>query len=587
MTSRGPDAQSPRRRWFQWRLRTLLILMTCWAVLLALWRVYLEPIRRSQIAIERLAKLQVPLTTEPAGPPWLRRLLGEDHLQHIVAADFSARSLQTTFRGDPSKRFAELDMALLERLPYLRKLDASYLRLHTTTLHSLARLKQIEFLSLNGVELVDSDAPQDELMRLATSLPELRRLSLCGLPISDASIDRLIPLRQLARLDLAGTEVSFAGAERLADARPDLALDVDIPGLLWSNAVERYLSGSMSVAGCAGRVRRAIEWKRACASFKTAPGARLAALTRLDARIGALKGEIERRGQGSYGKRHGDVALIACLCEMVRVELASARKDRLELDRAGRRALDSATSLRQSVLTEYFRDPQSTGPTATMTLLALETAHELEIVVAKTRGDTDAEHQALVQYRDDIGRIADDVQRRADAQLPGGSQQQIQVAACWQIDVDLRLARTEGNSHRQRAVLRDSPERTLRLRLATLAAYEQGVQTSDVLIASYEKALALDLARARLEGDSEAEERCRVEHGRFLAQRIRRYYAGCNMGGDGSDLYLPACALLNYQLERGGSEFYHRPGAIGDWEFGLLPICEESEAESRPPDLGR
>ena len=46
-----------RLRWFQFRLRTLLLLVTAVAALLLAWRSYVEPYRRQQQTIELVKKL--------------------------------------------------------------------------------------------------------------------------------------------------------------------------------------------------------------------------------------------------------------------------------------------------------------------------------------------------------------------------------------------------------------------------------------------------------------------------------------------------------------------------------------------------
>ena len=55
MTDASSKPSKRRRRWFQFSLRTLLIVVTLVAGLLAAWRVYVEPYRRQREAMKLTA----------------------------------------------------------------------------------------------------------------------------------------------------------------------------------------------------------------------------------------------------------------------------------------------------------------------------------------------------------------------------------------------------------------------------------------------------------------------------------------------------------------------------------------------------
>ncbi len=82
-----PEANAkPRRRWFQFSLRTLLIAVTLAAGLLVAWRhVYVKPYLRQLETMKLIEKLGGNYTLEPADK-WVRRLCGDD-LQNIVLVD--------------------------------------------------------------------------------------------------------------------------------------------------------------------------------------------------------------------------------------------------------------------------------------------------------------------------------------------------------------------------------------------------------------------------------------------------------------------------------------------------------------------
>ena len=82
------DASSkPRRRWFQFSLRTLLVVVTLVAGLLVAWRVYVEPYRRQRETMTLIKELGGSYETEPGGPAWMRDWFGADNFQNITLVD--------------------------------------------------------------------------------------------------------------------------------------------------------------------------------------------------------------------------------------------------------------------------------------------------------------------------------------------------------------------------------------------------------------------------------------------------------------------------------------------------------------------
>ncbi len=77
----------PRRRRFQFSLRTLLIAVTLVAGLLVAWRAYVEPYRRQREVMALIKELGGRYTTEPGGPVWMRDWFGADNFQNIVLVD--------------------------------------------------------------------------------------------------------------------------------------------------------------------------------------------------------------------------------------------------------------------------------------------------------------------------------------------------------------------------------------------------------------------------------------------------------------------------------------------------------------------
>ena len=64
MTDQPPKS---KRRWFQYSLRTLLIVVTLVAGLLVAWRAYVEPYRRQREVMALIKELGVSYRTEMGG----------------------------------------------------------------------------------------------------------------------------------------------------------------------------------------------------------------------------------------------------------------------------------------------------------------------------------------------------------------------------------------------------------------------------------------------------------------------------------------------------------------------------------------
>src|SRR5437899_13079434 len=81
------SAKRPRRRWYQYSLRTLLGLVTLAVGLVMAWRVCVEPYRQQQQTMKLIEKLGGTYQTAEAAK-WLRRLLGDD-FQNITLVNLA------------------------------------------------------------------------------------------------------------------------------------------------------------------------------------------------------------------------------------------------------------------------------------------------------------------------------------------------------------------------------------------------------------------------------------------------------------------------------------------------------------------
>ncbi len=109
------DSPKPKRRWFQFSLRTLLLLTAASAVLLGLWTIYVAPYRAQSRAAAALRELGAELTVEPAdGPAWLRKLVGEEYFVNVTKCELHQQAVTDT------------DLLHLKGLTKLQNLDLSW-----------------------------------------------------------------------------------------------------------------------------------------------------------------------------------------------------------------------------------------------------------------------------------------------------------------------------------------------------------------------------------------------------------------------------------------------------------------------------
>ncbi len=163
------------RRWLQFSLRTLLIVVTLLAVACGWLRGKIEAKRRERTAVSLIkrvggtvyfdiqrtgaARSWQALRAEPFGPAWLRSLLGENFFSEIEFVGLVPRT-----EADD----AALDSALqsLEQMPRLQFLYLRGNQFGDERIESLANLSQ-----LKGIELDRTTASEQAVLMLRTALP--------------------------------------------------------------------------------------------------------------------------------------------------------------------------------------------------------------------------------------------------------------------------------------------------------------------------------------------------------------------------------------------------------------------------------
>ena len=204
----SPPAR-PKRRWFQYSLRTLLILTTVVAALFAWWS---HKARRQKLAVEALQRAGALVVYDHKGtlpddfglafwgeeqgpsfwPTWLVQALGVDYFSHVHCVAINN--------------------------PVVYHMSQNH-AVDDTTLEYIKHLPAVRLLCLNSAQVTDTG------LRNLESLTSLRSLELINNPITDLGLEHLRGLTNLERLNLWNTKVTAAGISRLQQALPNCKIE--------------------------------------------------------------------------------------------------------------------------------------------------------------------------------------------------------------------------------------------------------------------------------------------------------------------------------------------------------------------------
>jgi hypothetical protein len=236
-----PPREAPARpRRFQFRLRTLLILMGLLGVLLATLRAYLVPYheqRATMALVERLngscqtrgaTTWASRFTLTPSYNVVLANLADCDQPAEYIDAIARLPSLETLVVGGAA--FGDDQLAALRKLTTLRWLVLDSTRVTPAAVEALREslphlhIHESEhriiahFRSLGGQVFASPwDAPSELQQRVGRDLlGHLRGLNLSGTQVTDAELADLAELKELKFLWLSNTKVTDAGLAHLA-----------------------------------------------------------------------------------------------------------------------------------------------------------------------------------------------------------------------------------------------------------------------------------------------------------------------------------------------------------------------------------
>jgi len=202
---RGAPA-APRRRWYQYSLRTVLVLVILVSIAASWFAVKTHPARRQRAAVEAIKELggwvkyDYETKEEPPGPPWLRKLLGDDIVSDVVAAG--------ELKSDAA-------LAHLKTFTQLKELHLLGPQITDHGLEHLEGLRRLDLLEFTHTQVTDAG------LEYLKGLTQLWQLDLSGTKVTDAGLEHLKGLAQLHSLDLMSTQVSDEGVNNLRQALPN------------------------------------------------------------------------------------------------------------------------------------------------------------------------------------------------------------------------------------------------------------------------------------------------------------------------------------------------------------------------------
>jgi hypothetical protein len=215
-----------RRRWFQFGLRTGLVIVTAIAIALA-W--HTANVNRQRAAIARVTDLGGHVTYDYQRKPLgvgtsfyaevqdaqvsaLASWLGTDHVHNLVAVDFM-RVKKTAMTVNDLQLIAQVRSVECVQFPQVASADPFHHPKTTVTdemFQALRPLPRLRELNLHSTTLDDR-----QLIQFVVCHRNLWLLQLANTAISDVGVERLGALTELEWMDLSATHVTDAGLDQL------------------------------------------------------------------------------------------------------------------------------------------------------------------------------------------------------------------------------------------------------------------------------------------------------------------------------------------------------------------------------------
>jgi hypothetical protein len=235
------DNSPPILRWYQWRLRSLFVVIFLAAVAMSCGAVTIQHARRQKAVVDWVEALGGTATCEPTR---LGRLLQDHSMVSVTEIHLSGKRVNDVdlvhFLGLGELETLVLNKTLItdaglarfEALNHLRMLVLSDTAITNAGLTHLSRLDKLEVLALDKTRLSD-----DGLVNLE-GLTQLRVLSLRDTNVSDRGVVHLAGLTRLQELWLDGTYVTDRGLVHLEASK-----QLRILTLMDTNVTEKGVKG--------------------------------------------------------------------------------------------------------------------------------------------------------------------------------------------------------------------------------------------------------------------------------------------------------------------------------------------------------
>jgi hypothetical protein len=267
----APDKPKPKRRWLQFRLRSLFILVAVVAVPCGLfkWKWDRKQAERRAVAEIKQAGGSVIYDREvdgkdtAPGPACLRAILGDDwfaEVKHVKTNLYPAfdidhfhalKGLQTLWIwGHDSEHFTDADFAFLTEMNDLEELMLNGVHFTDAGVSTIKSMRRLTKLHLDRTEITDSGLEGSshvaalEELSLARShttdsglvhlraLPALRELNLRETSITDDGLEDLKKMKWLIHFCVDDTQLSPAGKAELRNALPNCTVGLAPPDVL-------------------------------------------------------------------------------------------------------------------------------------------------------------------------------------------------------------------------------------------------------------------------------------------------------------------------------------------------------------------
>ena len=215
-------AARPKRRWYQFSLRTLLLAVLVINLPLSWFAARLEKARKQKEAVEALEKAggyafyrsqSEDRFAELLAPKRARALLGDHFFFDVVAVLAYDKSID--FKLVTCRNLGDKELTYLKGLPSLEILHLGDTQVTDAGLENVKELADLRELVLSDTQVTDAGL---EHLKGLTNLTDLH---LGDTQITDAGLEHLAAMTNLTFLTLFVTQVTPEGVKKLQEALPD------------------------------------------------------------------------------------------------------------------------------------------------------------------------------------------------------------------------------------------------------------------------------------------------------------------------------------------------------------------------------